>query len=55
MKQNKKMFFVFVFIFICFLFQGLLLVNKRTALISELGAAGVVVLEAKVFFHVVPG
>ena len=47
---NKKVFcFVFIFIFICFWFQGLYL------LISGLGAAGVVVVEAEVFFHVVPG
>jgi hypothetical protein len=47
--MKKSFLFVFIFIFICFWFQGLY------SLISGLGAAGVVVVETKVFFHIVPG
>ena len=44
----KKVFILFLF---CFVFISI----AYTLLISGLGAAGVVVVEAKVFFHVVPG
>jgi len=46
-KQNEKK-FLFLFVFGFRGFQSLY------SLISGLGAAGVVVVETKVFFHVVP-
>ena len=48
---NKKVYFCFYFYFYFYLFRF----RRLYSLISELGAAGVVVVEAKVFFHVVPG
>ena len=48
---NKKVCFYFCFYFYFYLFRF----RRLYSLISELGAAGVVVVEAKVFFHVVPG
>ena len=47
---NKKVCFYFCFYFYFYLFRF----RRLYSLISELGAAGVVVVEAKVFFHVVP-
>ena len=54
---KKSFLFCFYFVFILFLFFILFCFQSLSLylLISGLGAAGVVVVEAEVFFHVVPG